>query len=29
VTLAFEARLAVAWLGRKFERMDPAAEIVG
>jgi hypothetical protein len=29
VTLAFEARLAVVWLGRKFERMDPAAEIGG
>lgn len=29
VTLAFEAKLAVTWLGRKFERMDPAAEIVG
>jgi len=29
VTLAFEARLAVAWLGRKFERMDPAAELGG
>ena len=29
VTLAFEARLAVTWLGRKFERMDPAAEIGG
>jgi hypothetical protein len=28
-TLAFEARLAVAWLGRAFERMDPAAEIGG
>jgi len=28
-TLAFEARLAVAWLGRKFERMDPVAEIGG
>ena len=27
VTLAFEARLAVVWLGRKFERMDPAAEL--
>jgi hypothetical protein len=29
VTLAFEAKLAVTWLGRKFERMDPAAEIGG
>ena len=29
VTLAFEARLAVAWLGRVFERSDPAAEIGG
>jgi hypothetical protein len=28
-TLAFEARLAVAWLGRVFERSDPAAEIGG
>lgn len=29
VTLAFEARLAVVWLGRVFERSDPAAEIGG
>ena len=29
LTLAFEARLAVVWLGRVFERSDPAAEIVG
>jgi hypothetical protein len=28
-TLAFEARLAVVWLGRVFERSDPAAEIGG
>ena len=29
VTLAFEGMLAVAWLGRVFERSDPAAEIGG
>ena len=29
MVLAFEAKLAVMWLGRKFERMDPAGEIVG
>jgi len=29
VTLVFEALLAVAWLGRVFERSDPAAEIGG
>ena len=29
VTLLFEATLAVAWLGRVFERSDPAAEIGG
>jgi hypothetical protein len=29
VTLAFEARLAIVWLGRVFERSDPAAEIGG
>ena len=29
VTLAFEARLAVVWLGRVFERSDPAVEIGG
>lgn len=28
-TLAFEARLAVVWLGRVFDRSDPAAEIGG
>ncbi len=29
VTLAFEAKLTVAWLGRVFEHSDPAAEIGG
>jgi hypothetical protein len=29
VTLGFEVMLAVAWLGRVFERSDPAAEIGG
>jgi len=29
VTLGFEAMLAVAWLGRLFERSDPAAELSG
>ncbi len=29
VTLGFEGMLAVAWLGRVFERSDPAAELVG
>jgi len=29
VTLSFEAMLAVAWLGRLFERSDPAAELSG
>ena len=28
-TLVFETKLAVAWLGRVFERSDPAAEIGG
>jgi ABC-2 type transport system permease protein len=28
-TLVFEARLAVVWLGRVFERSDPAVEIGG
>jgi hypothetical protein len=29
ITLGFEAMLAVAWLGRVFDRSDPAAEIGG
>jgi len=29
VTLGFEAMLAVAWLGRLFERSDPATELSG